>query len=130
MGTSSWSVALKPYGLVKQNIVVPIQQIISRYDFILEMLLRSDDEHRADALNPVQSGKVVISFVKDIERIRLIWYLIHCLHIVKFRFRNVIIPYSAEILIYPYCYGQLHYTQDPLVSIPEIILAPNSNHMP
>lgn len=81
--------ALKPYGLVKQNIVVPIQQIISRYDFILEMLLRSDDEHRADALNPVQSGKVVISFVKDIERIRLIWYLIHCLRIVKFRFRNV-----------------------------------------
>jgi len=81
--------ALKPCGLVKQNIVVPIQQIISRYDFILEMLLRSDDEHRADALNPVQSGKVVISFVKDIERIRLIWYLIHCLHIVKFRFRNV-----------------------------------------
>ena len=80
---------LKPYGLVKQNIVVPIQQIISRYDFILEMLLRSDDEHRADALNPVQSGKVVISFVKNIERIRHIWYLIHCLHIVKFRFRNV-----------------------------------------
>ena len=81
--------ALKPYGLVKQNIFVPIQQIISRYDFILEMLLRSDDEHRANALNPVQSGKVVISFVKDIERIRLIWYLIHCLHIVKFRFCNV-----------------------------------------
>ena len=81
--------AFKPYGLVKQNVIVPVQQIISRYDFIFEMLFRSDDEHRTDALNPVQSGKVVISFVKDIERIRLIRYLIHCLHIVKSRFRNV-----------------------------------------
>ena len=53
------------------------------------MLFRSDGEHRTDALNPVQSVKVVISFVKDIERIRLIRYLIHCLHIVKSRFRNV-----------------------------------------
>lgn len=77
------------YGLIKQHIVVPIQQFISSHNFVLEMILRSDDEHRADALNPVQSGKVVISFVKDIERIRLIWYLIHCLHIVKFCFRNV-----------------------------------------
>ena len=79
----------KPYGLVKQNVVVPVQQIISRYDFIFEMIFRSDDEHRTDALNSVQSGKVVISFVKDIEHIRLIRYLIYCLHIVKSRFRNV-----------------------------------------
>ena len=53
--------AFKPYGLVKQNVIVPVQQILSRYDFIFEMLFRSDDEHRTDALNPVQSGKVVIS---------------------------------------------------------------------
>ena len=81
--------AFEHYGLVKHNIVVRIQQIISRHDFILEMFLRSDDEHRSDALYPVQSGKDVISFVKDIERIRLIRYPIHRLHIVKSHFCNV-----------------------------------------
>lgn len=44
---------------------------------------------RTDALNSIQSGKVIVAFVKDIERIRLIRYLIHRLHIVEFRFRNV-----------------------------------------
>lgn len=81
--------ALKPYGLVKQHIVAPIQQFISNHDFVLEMILRSDDKQRTDALNSIQSGKVIVAFVKDIERIRLIRYLIHRLHIVEFRFRNV-----------------------------------------
>lgn len=79
--------ALEPYVLVKQNNA--IQEIISSHDFILETLLRSDDEYKADTLNLVQSGKIVIFFFKDIRRIRLIIYLIHCLHIVKFRFCNM-----------------------------------------
>lgn len=46
------------YDLMKQHFVIPIQQIIYRYDFILEMLLRSGDKHRTDALNSIQYGKV------------------------------------------------------------------------
>ena len=54
--------ALKPYGLVKQHIVAPIQQFISNHDFVLEMILRSDDKQRTDALNSIQSGKVIVAF--------------------------------------------------------------------
>ena len=77
------------YGLIKQHIVIPIQQFISSHNFVLEMILRSDDKHRTDALDSIQSGKVIVSFVKDIERIRLVRYLIHCIHVMKFRFSNV-----------------------------------------
>ena len=77
------------YGLIKQHIVIPIQQFISSHNFVLEMILRSDDKHRTDALYSIQSGKVIVSFVKDIERIRLVRYLIHCIHVMKFCFSNV-----------------------------------------
>ena len=77
------------YSLVKQHIVIPIQQFISIYNFVLEMIFRSDDKHGANALDSIQSGKVIIAFVKDIERIRLVRYLIHCIHIMKFRFSNM-----------------------------------------
>lgn len=80
--------AFRPYGLSKQYISVPIQQLISRYNFIFEIFLRLDNEHWVDAF-PVEFCKVVVSFFKDIERIRLIRYFIHCFHIMKFRFRNV-----------------------------------------
>lgn len=53
------------------------------------MLLRSDDKHRADALYSIQSGKVVVAFVKDIERIGLVRYLIHYIHVMKLRLGNV-----------------------------------------
>ena len=53
------------------------------------MILRSDDKHRTDALYSIQPGKVIVAFVKDIERIRLVRYLIHCIHVMKFCFSNV-----------------------------------------
>ena len=59
------------------------------YNFVLEIILRPNDKHRTDALHSIQSGKVIAAFVKEIERFRLIRYLIHCLHIVKSSFRNV-----------------------------------------
>lgn len=77
------------YGLIKQHIVVPIQQFISSHNFVLEMILSSDDKHGTDALDSIQSGKVIVSFVKDIERIRLVRYLIHCIHIMKLCLGNV-----------------------------------------
>lgn len=81
--------ASQSYGLIKQHIVIPIQQFISSYHFVLEMLLRSDDKHGTNALYSIQSCKVIVAFVKDIERIRLVRYLIHCIHVMKFRFSNV-----------------------------------------
>ena len=53
------------------------------------MILRSNDKHRTDALYSIQSSKVIVAFVKDIERIRLVRYIIHCIHVMKFRFSNV-----------------------------------------
>lgn len=81
--------ASQSYGLIKQHIVIPIQQFISSHNFVLEMILRSDDKHRSDAMDSIQSGKVIVAFVKDIERIRLVMYLIHCIHIMKLRLGNV-----------------------------------------
>ena len=81
--------ASQSYGLIKQHIIIPIQQFISSHNFVLEMILRSDDKHRTDALYSIQSGKVIVAFVKDIERIRLVRYLIHCIHVMKFCFSNV-----------------------------------------
>lgn len=83
--------ASQSYGLIKQHIVVPIQQFISSHDFVHEMILRSDDKHGTDALNSIQSGKVIVAFVEDIERIRLVRYLIHYIHIMKLRLCNVIV---------------------------------------
>ena len=77
------------YGLIKQHIVIPIQQFISSHNIVLEMSLRSDDKHGTDALDSIQSSKVIVAFVKDIERIRFVRYLIHCIHIMKLRLGNV-----------------------------------------
>ena len=77
------------YDLIKQHIVIPIQQFISGHNIILEMSLRSDDKHRTDALDSIQSSRVIVAFVKDIERIRFVRYLIHCIHIMKLRLGNV-----------------------------------------
>ena len=77
------------YGLIKQHIVIPIQQFISSHNIVPEMSLRSDDKHGTDALDSIQSSKVIVAFVKDIVRIRFVRYLIHCIHIMKFRLGNV-----------------------------------------
>ena len=77
------------YGLVKQHIVVPIQQFISSHNCVLEMILCSDDKHGTDALYSIESGKVIVAFVKDIELIRLVRYPIHCIHVMKLRLGNV-----------------------------------------
>ena len=81
--------ASQSYGLIKQHIVIPIQQFISSHNFVLEMSLRSYDKHRTDTLNSIQSSKVIVAFVKDIERIRFVRYLIHCIHVMKLRLCNV-----------------------------------------
>ena len=88
----------QPYGLIKQHIVIPIQQFISSYHFLLEMTLRSDDKHGTNALVSKQSGKVIVTFVKDIERIRLVRYLIHCIHVMKFRFSKLLVNLERPIV--------------------------------
>lgn len=89
MGTWSLSADQSVLWLIKQHIVIPIQQFISSHNFVLEMLLLSDDKHGINALYSIQSGKVVVTFVKDIERIRLVRYLIYYILVMKFRFSNV-----------------------------------------
>ena len=53
------------------------------------MRLLSDDEVGVDDVDSVQSGKVIIAFVKDVECIRLIRNVIHRIHIMDFCFRDM-----------------------------------------
>lgn len=80
-------IARKAYLLVKQDIIRAFKQVFAINDFVVETRLLPDDKERVDQVDTVQSGKVIIPFVKDVERIRLIWNVIHRIHIVDFRFR-------------------------------------------
>lgn len=75
--------------MVKQDIIRAFKQIFTVNDFVVEARLLPDNKERVDQVDPVQPGKVIIPFVKDIERIRLIWNVIHRIHIVNFRFRDM-----------------------------------------
>ena len=82
-------IAHKAYLLVKRDIVRAFKQVFAVNDFVVEARLLPDDKERVDQVDPVQPGKVIIPFVKDVERIRLIWDVIHRIHIVYFRFRDM-----------------------------------------
>ena len=82
-------VARKAYRLVKQNVIRFIQQVFTVNNLVVEMRLLSDDEVGVDNVDSVQSGKVIIAFVKDVERIRLIRNVIHRIHIVDFSLRDM-----------------------------------------
>src|SRR5690606_18912545 len=57
-------VARKAYRLVKQNVIRFIQQVFTVNNLVVEMRLLSDDEVGVDNVDSVQSGKVIIAFVK------------------------------------------------------------------
>lgn len=65
MGTWSLLAGQSALWSVKHHIDIPIQEFISSYNFALKMLLRSDDKHGTNALDSIQSGKVILSYVKD-----------------------------------------------------------------
>ena len=60
-------IAREAYRLIKQNVIRVVQQVFSVHDFVVEMRLLSDDEVGVDDVDSVQSGKVIIAFVKDVE---------------------------------------------------------------
>lgn len=82
-------IAREAYCLIKQNVIRVVQQVFSVHDFVVEMRLLSDDEVGVDDVDSVQSGKVIIAFVKDVECIRLIRNVIHRIHIMDFCFRDM-----------------------------------------
>ena len=82
-------IARKAYRLVKQNVIRRIKQVLSINNLVVEMGLLSDDKVGVDDVDSIQPGKVIIAFVKDVERIRLIRYAIHCIHIMDFCLRDM-----------------------------------------
>ena len=82
-------IAREAYRLIKQNVIRVVQQVFSVHDFVVEMRLLSDDEVGVNDVDSVQSGKVIIAFVKDVECIRLIRNVIHRIHIMNFCFRDM-----------------------------------------
>ena len=81
--------ARKSYCLVKKNVVRLVKQVLPVNCLITEAGLLSDDKIGVDDVDFVQSGKVVIPLVKDVERIRLIRDVIHRINIMDFSFRNM-----------------------------------------
>ena len=70
--------ASQSYGLIKQHIVIPIQQFISSYHFVLEMLLRFAQDDRAHSMflyifkiRQAQVGYLVLL-------IRAAWLILDC----------------------------------------------------
>ena len=82
-------IACKTYRLIKQNVIRTVKQVLTFNNLIVEMRLLSDDKERVDDVDSVQSGKVIIPFVKDVERIRLIRNVIHRIHIMDFSLRDM-----------------------------------------
>ncbi len=61
-------IARKFYRLVKKYVVLAVQKLFSIYNFVLEMSLLPNDEVRFNDIYRIQPLKVIIPFVKDIER--------------------------------------------------------------
>ena len=89
-------IASKAYRLVKQNVIRLIKQVLTVNNLIVEMRLLSDDEVGVDNVDSVQSGKVIVTFVKDVERIRLIRNVIHRIHIMDFSLRDMNIGWNLS----------------------------------
>ena len=60
-------IAREAYRLIKQNVIRVVQQVFSVHDFVVEMRLLSDDEVGVADVDSVQSGKVIVAFVEDVE---------------------------------------------------------------
>ena len=82
-------IAVKAYCLVKKNIIHSIQKLSAVNHIVIKTGLLPYNEERSDSRYCVQSCKVIIPFVKNVECIRLIWYLIHRVHIMDFCLRDM-----------------------------------------
>ena len=82
-------IAGKAYRLIIKDVILAIQQVLAVNHLVVESGLLSDDKVRVEDADFMQPVKVVLSLVKDVERKRLIRNVIHRIHIMDFRFRNV-----------------------------------------
>ncbi len=79
-------IAHKAYFLINQDIISFIHKLFSINYFIFTMRLLSYDKIGSNSVDDKQPCKVIITFVKDVEGIRLIRYQIHHIHIMNFCF--------------------------------------------
>src|SRR5690606_23967456 len=80
----------KSYSLIFHNIVTIIFKIIfSLNNYILKTLSFPYHKVRTNKINSKKPCKVKVPSVKDIISIRLIWDLIHYIHVVNLGFSNV-----------------------------------------
>jgi len=82
-------IARKVYHLIKQDVILSVQKLFTINNFILEARFLSDDKVGANSVDCIQPCKVIISLVKDVERIWLIRNLIHRIYIVNFCFSDM-----------------------------------------
>ncbi len=62
-------VASKVYRLIQQDVILSVQKFFTINNFILEVRLLSNDKVGANCVDCIQPCKVIISLVKDIERL-------------------------------------------------------------
>lgn len=79
----------KPYSLIIKDIVRFFKQIFSVYDFILKLSPLSYYKVRTNKIDGKESCKVKITSAKDIVCIRFVRDLVHRIHIMNSRFRNI-----------------------------------------
>ena len=72
----------KDDGLVTQDIVISVKNILACNDFIFRTLLLTDDKEGSNHRNLVKSGKVKVASVKDIARQGFICEPVHSIDIV------------------------------------------------
>lgn len=75
--------------LVKEYVISIIRQFSSVNNLILESGFLTDYEVGTYSGDGVQPGQIIISLVKDVERVWLIWNVIHSVHVMDFGLRNM-----------------------------------------
>ena len=75
--------------LVKEHVIAIIRQLSTINDLILEAGFLADYEVGTYSGNGVQPGQIIISLVEDVECVRLVWNLIHSVHVMNICLRNM-----------------------------------------
>ena len=75
--------------LVKEHVIAIIRQFSSVNNLILKSGFLTDYEVGAYRGDGVKPGQIIISLVEDVERVRLIWNVIHSVHVMDIGLRNM-----------------------------------------
>lgn len=72
----------EPYGLISENTVITIEQVIALYNLILWFAFLSNDKERIQALYSEKPRQIPIATVEDIASQRLVLYPVHGVDII------------------------------------------------